>query len=60
MNRTEYHNTRRKKFAELCKKRVDEAYEFYCALSDEEKQISEFTFASKLCKHMCISMRYCS
>lgn len=55
MTRSEYHNERRKKFAELCKNRVDSAYEFYCALSDEDKQISEFTFACKLCKHMCIS-----
>ena len=55
MNIKEYHNLRRKKFAELCKNRVDEAYEYYRSLSDEEKQISEFTFASKLCKHMCIS-----
>lgn len=56
MNITEYHNLRRKKFAELCKNRVDSAYEYYRSLSDEEKQISEFTFASKLAKHMCISM----
>ena len=56
MNITEYHNLRRKKFAELCKSRVDEAYEYYCSLSDEDQQISEFTFASKLAKHMCISM----
>lgn len=56
MTRAEYHNQRRKKFAELRQKRVDTAYEFYCSLSDEEKQISTFAFARKLCKHMCISM----
>lgn len=56
MNRSDYHNLRRKKFAELCKSRVDSAYEYYRSLSDEDKQISEFAFACKLCKHMSISM----
>ncbi len=56
MTRKEYHNLRRKKFAELRKNRVDAAYEFYCSLSDEDKQIAEFTFACKLAKHMSISM----
>lgn len=56
MTRSEYHNNRRKKFAELRTNRVDSAYEYFCALSDEEKQISEFTFAKKLAAHMCISM----
>ena len=55
MTRTEYHNIRRKKFAELTKKRVDAAYEYYCSLSEEEKQIAEFTFACNLAKHLCIS-----
>ncbi len=57
MTRTEYHNQRRKKFAELRKNRVDTAYEFYCSLSDEDKQIAEFTFACKLAAHMGVSMR---
>lgn len=57
MNRLEkYHDERRKKFAELRKKRVDEAYEYYRSLSDEEKQVAEFTFASKLAKHMSTSL----
>lgn len=56
MNRTEYHASRRKKFAELNKKRVDAAYEYYCSLSDEDKQLSECTFACKLAKHLCLSM----
>jgi hypothetical protein len=56
MTRSEYHTTRRKKYAELRKNRIDSAYEYFCQLSDEEKQISEFAFARKLCKHMCISM----
>ncbi len=56
MNRTEYHNIRRKKFAELNKNRVDAAYEYYCSLSEEEKQIAEFTFASKLAKHLGLSL----
>jgi hypothetical protein len=51
----EYHNSRRKKFAELKKKRVDAAYEYYCSLSEEDKQIAEFTFVRKLAKHLCIS-----
>lgn len=55
MNKLEYYNTRRKKFAELRKKRVDAAYEYYCSLSDEDKQIAEFTFACQLAKHLCIS-----
>ena len=52
----EYHTTRRKKFAELNKSRVDAAYEYYCSLSDEDKQLSEFTFASKIAKHLCVSI----
>lgn len=56
MTRTEYHARRRKKFAELKKKRVDAAYEYYCSLSDEDKQISEFTFVRKLAKHLCLSI----
>ena len=56
MTRTEYHASRRKKFAELRKNRVDAAYEFYCALSDEDKQIAEFTFVCKLAKHLCLSI----
>ena len=55
MNMQEYHNIRRKKFAELGKNRVDSAYEYYCSLSDEDKQIAEFTFACNLAKHLCIS-----
>ena len=55
MTRTEYHARRRKKFAELNKNRVDAAYEYYCSLSDEDKQISEFVFACNLAKHLCIS-----
>ena len=55
MTRTEYHNIRRKKFAELNKNRVDAAYEYYCSLSEEDQQISEFTFACNLAKHLCIS-----
>ena len=56
MNRIEYHNLRRKKFAELNKKRVDAAYEYYCSLSDEDKQIAEYTFVRKIAKHFCISI----
>ncbi len=56
MNMKEYHTTRRKKFAELNKSRVDAAYEYYCSLSDEDKQIAEFTFACKLAKHLCVSI----
>ena len=56
MTRTEYHNIRRKKLAELKKKRVDAAFEYYCSLSEEEKQIAEFTFASKLAKHLGLSL----
>ena len=56
MTRLEYHNLRRKKFAELNKKRVDAAYEYYCSLSDEDKQIAEFTFVCKIAKHFCISI----
>lgn len=56
MTRTEYHDKRRKKFAELCKSRVDAAYEYFCSLSDEEKLIAEFTFASKLAKHLGLSL----
>ena len=52
MNMKEYHTIRRKKLAELNKNRVDAAYEYYCSLSEEEKQIAEFTFASKLAKHL--------
>lgn len=55
MTRLEYHNLRRKKLAEMKKKRVDAAYEYYCSLSDEDKQISEFVFACNLAKHLCIS-----
>ena len=40
----------------MTKKRVDAAYEYYCALSDEDKQIAEFTFACKLAKHLCLSI----
>jgi hypothetical protein len=54
MNRTEYHNTRRKKFADLGKNRVDSAYEYYCQLSDEEKQISKHAFSRKLANHLSI------
>ncbi len=60
MTRLEYHAKRRKKFAELRKNRIDSAYEYYCSLSDEDQQISEFTFACKLAAHMSISMRCCS
>lgn len=60
MNRLEYHNSRRKKFAELRKKRTDSAYEYYCSLSDEDKQISELAFARKIAAHMSISIRYCT
>ena len=56
MTRLEYHTIRRKKFAELKKSRVDAAYEYYCSLSDEDKQIAEFTFVRKLAKHLCISL----
>ena len=56
MNRTEYHARRRKKFAELRKSRVDAAYEYYCSLSDEDKQIAESTFACKLAKHLGLSL----
>lgn len=56
MNMKEYHTTRRKKFAELNKNRVDATYEYYCSLSDEDKQIAEFTFACKLAKHLCVSI----
>ena len=52
----EYHNIRRKKFAELNKKRVDDAYEYYCALSEEDHQIAEYTFVCKIAKHFCISI----
>lgn len=52
MNRSEYHSTRRKKFAELAKNRVDAAYEYYCSLSDEEKQISKHAFSRKLANHL--------
>lgn len=52
MNRHEFIDKRRKKFEELKKLRVDSAYEFYCSLTDEEKQISELEFARKLVKHM--------
>lgn len=55
MTRLEYHNRRRKKLAEMKKSRVDAAYEYYCSLSDEDKQISEFIFACNLAKHLCIS-----
>jgi hypothetical protein len=56
MTRTEYYNLRRKKFAKLKKNRVDAAYEYYCSLSEEEKLIAEFTFASKLAKHLGLSL----
>jgi len=52
----EYHARRRKKFAELRKSRVDAAYEYYCSLSDEDKQIAESTFACKLAKHLGLSL----
>lgn len=54
MNRVEYHNIRRKKFADLGKNRVDAAYEYYCALSDEDKQISKHAFSRKLATHLSI------
>lgn len=56
MTRADYHNLRRQKFAELRKNRVDSAYEYYCSLSDEDKNVAEFTFACKLAKNLCISM----
>ena len=56
MTRQDYHNTRRKKYAELRTNRVETAYEYYCSLSDEDKQIAEFTFACKLAKHLCLSI----
>ena len=56
MNMQEYHNIRRKKFAELCKKRVDTAYEYYCSLSDEDKQISKNAIARQLAKHFGLSV----
>lgn len=56
MTRADYHNTRRKKYAELKKHRIDSAYEYFCQLSDEDKLISEFAFARLLTKHMSISM----
>lgn len=56
MNRTEYHNQRRKKFAELAKNRVDDAHDFYCQLSDEDKQISKHAFSRKLANHLSIGM----
>ena len=54
MNMKEYHNIRRKKFAELNKSRVDAAYEYYCSLSDEDKQISKHSFSRKLANHLSI------
>lgn len=54
MTRAEYHNLRRKKFAELAKNRVDAAYEFYSQLSDEDKQISKHAFSRKLAKQLSI------
>lgn len=56
MNIKDYHDKRRKKYAELRKSRVDSAYEYYCSLSDESKLISEFTFACQLAKHMSTSL----
>lgn len=56
MNRSAYHDERRKKYAELRKNRIDSAYEYFCQLSAEDKLCAEFTFAKKLAKHMCISM----
>lgn len=56
MNRTEYHNIRRKKFAELGKNRVDAAYEYYCQLSEEDKYISKLTFSRKLANHLSIGL----
>lgn len=52
----EYHTIRRKKFAELNKNRVDDAVEYYCALSDEDKQISKNAFACQLAKHFGLSI----
>jgi hypothetical protein len=60
MTRSEYHSARRKKFADLRKSRIDSAYEYYLSLSDEDKQVAEFTFARKLAKHLGLSMRCCS
>lgn len=54
MNQIEYHSTRRKKYAELRKNRIDSAYEYYCQLSDEEKQISKHAFSRKLANHLSI------
>lgn len=54
MNRTEYHAIRRRKFAELAKNRVDDAHDYYCQLSDEEKQISKHAFSRKLANHLSI------
>lgn len=54
MNREKYHDRRRKKFAELRTNRVDSAYEYYCSLSDEEKQISKHAFSRKLANHLSI------
>lgn len=52
MNRIE----QRKHYADLMKNRTDAAYEYYCSLSDEEKQLSEFTFACQIAKHLGLSI----
>lgn len=52
MNRTE----QRKHYADLMKNRTDAAYEYYCSLSDEDKQLSEFTFACQIVKHLSLSI----
>ena len=54
MTREKYHDERRKKFAELHKNRVDSAYEYYCSLSIEDKQISQHAFSRKLANHLSI------
>ena len=54
MTRSDYHLKRRKKFAELRTNRVETAYEYYCSLSDEDKQISKHTFSRKLATHLSI------
>ena len=54
MTREKYHDERRKKYAELHKNRVDSALEYYCSLTDEEKQISKHAFSRKLATHLSI------
>ena len=56
MNMKEYHTIRRKKYAAMHKSRVDASYEYYCALSDEDKQISKNAFACQLAKHFGLSI----